>query len=545
MFLFLSPRFACIVFQAEEPHDGSETPATTVVVGPRGLGGDLTLMQKILKKYHDRMPGQVRRLFDEALTRCLVELEKTRFSVGTACSGSDIFFIMIEILLWDVAKRLGRRTLQVIHEFACERDDRKQKFLCQQFNPRFLFGDVEELGGLTGKDVKTGQRVYIPETQLFGAGFSCVSRTSLSSNCAKNRGCIQRQDLSTETAYTFAHNMAYIRRKLPLFVFLENVKGLCSVADGESQSDAQHIKGLLEELGYTVFLFVFDAADFGSIAARIRLYIIAFRVLPAGKVPRSTLSRWSQFHNYCTVPSEPYHEFLIFDLDKLEDTLAAWPAITEDKSAAPTGTFKWQDEHINAYRELQVYWPPILPEVGCCFDMGADVGGFLFWRGSLNERHCEMTIILMAKYPYTGWQNGAVEFCDVNPSLSRVLSHCSEDKGPWRPTIPTITGMGRPVVRYVHDGCLIVRPVTGVEAFKVIGWDLKYWYQPRCFSDELLLNLAGNAFTSYAALVMLMTLLGAYGSVLEYWDKHQPATDSVNSVEDVPGSQSSSSSIPS
>ena len=83
-------------------------------------------------------------------------------------------------------------------------------------------------------------------------------------------------------------------------------------------------------------------------------------------------------------------------------------------------------------------------------------------------------------------------------------------KNPWKgPDLGTMVGSSKWCLRrLLTRGDLVIRMMTGIEAMRAIGWELEDWvfhagrgpasiYQ-NGITDELLLNLAGNAFSSYA-----------------------------------------------
>ena len=90
-----------------------------------------------------------------------------------------------------------------------------------------LFADVAELGQRCAVDVLTAttDKVKVPRCWLFMAGFSCKSRSNLNAKASANLHCVQNQDMSTETAFTWEAIHAYIAKALPFLLLLENVPG--------------------------------------------------------------------------------------------------------------------------------------------------------------------------------------------------------------------------------------------------------------------------------------------------------------------------------
>lgn len=144
--------------------------------------------------------------------------------------------------------------------------------------------------------------------------------------------------------------------------------------------------------------------------------------------------------------------------------------------------------------------------------MQGDFPNFWMLRGSLCDRMAEMTCFLMLRFAFD--IKGAPEFVDVNPSLGRQCPPPYSDN-PWRTTIPCLTGSGRVVVRFfdIQLNAVLVRPLLGVETMAVIGWDYTFWRLQGAskYSDSLLLNLSGNAFSAFAVLPMAMTAFSGAG----------------------------------
>jgi len=68
----------------------------------------------------------------------------------------------------------------------------------------------------------------------------------------------------------------YVDNAKPLAILLENVVGLLA-DNGDSSSDADHICQELKKRGYWCCWTVLDARDYGSFAARRRVYFLATR----------------------------------------------------------------------------------------------------------------------------------------------------------------------------------------------------------------------------------------------------------------------------
>ena len=50
------------------------------------------------------------------------------FTVGSACSGTDVIFVATKVFLTFVTDMLGLPRIVMEHEFVCEKDPAKQRF---------------------------------------------------------------------------------------------------------------------------------------------------------------------------------------------------------------------------------------------------------------------------------------------------------------------------------------------------------------------------------------------------------------------------------
>ncbi len=111
-------------------------------------------------------------------------------------------------------------------------------------------------------------------------------------------------------------------------------------------------------------------------------------------------------------------------------------------------------------------------------------------------------------FPYSG---SGVEYVDVNPTLGRVVGN--DFTSPWRPYCHTMTGQSAMCVRYKLGEQLVVRPLSGIEAMQMAGWDRRYYKNPIAASEALLAEMAGNAFSGFAALPAIMVACSVFGVI--------------------------------
>ena len=137
----------------------------------------------------------------------------------------------------------------------------------------------------------------------FHGRFSCKSRSQANNKASQNINCIQRQDTSTESSYTWEAVYAYIAKALPIVIVLENVAGLMAKLGAEPMSDAEYICERFRALGYYTIIYKFDAECFGSRASRLRIYFIGWLVVPGdslvpGPIMDIVKTRYSWLENF-------------------------------------------------------------------------------------------------------------------------------------------------------------------------------------------------------------------------------------------------------
>ena len=361
----------------------------------------------------------------------------------------------------------------------------------------------------------TGDEAYIPWSSVFTAGFSCKSRSSASSKAASHVNCLQNQDTSAETSFTFESIYSYISKVLPLVVLLENVVGLLQKISASATTDAEWVVTRLMSLGYYCKWFTFDAEFYGSPASRMRIYFVAWLICPGRPLEKTSVLfeklagefQWldSFLEAFCIGPL-PTEKFVTKDhvqygryLDMAEHTSSPGSASKKD--------MKWEDEHCTVFRAHGITWPVDFPAM-------VNEEGLIFIHGNLSVRQVELLYFLNRVFPMS-YDTKHIEYVDVNPSLGRAVG--SEESYPWRTTSTTLVGSSIMCVRYWDDKCnLVVRPLTGIETFSLIGWDPSYYRRKKVgASHETLGSLAGNAFSAFAVLPMYMVVFSGLGILKE------------------------------
>ena len=482
-----------------------------------------TPLERAVEDYHRRQPMKLRRQLLFRLRAMLKELGTVVMS--SACSGCDIAFICCSKLFsyWKATLDVA---VDLKHGFVCEKDPSKQKFLQDQHEAA-LFEDVMDLVKARAVDKKSGQVVWIPSCTIFTAGFSCKSRSSLNNKRSNFKSCLQLGMSEAETSQTWEYTFGYIKEQRPPIAILENVTNLMEKdsAKGE-KSDAEFIETELQKAGYYVHMLRFDAETFGSRASRVRLYFLAWEVGVDLTVHNELLQalhkslQWLwEVHQACSTGPMPASDFMALQEDKCEDCDDAW---LEERGGSKQQTdAKWRTEHCQAFRDAGLEWPVPLESN---MELPADEGGrpTRFQKLWLGTRAAELAFYLHKVYPMAV-DASEPEWADVNPSLPR----CTHSGSPWKSTCPTMTGQSQMVVRYVLGSRVILRPQSGKESFSLMGWHASYFRGQTSPPDQLLKNLAGNAFSAFAITPVLLLAVAGLHVIREAKPEVHTAPDAI------------------
>lgn len=174
---------------------------------------------------------------------------------------TNLPFSFIDLFSGIGGLRLGLEAVGGRCVFSCERDKHAQKTYQSWFGEDPA-GDVTEISA----------KGNIPDHDLLAAGFPCqpfsIAGVSKKNSLGRAHGFKDRTQ-----GTLFFHLAEILDRKQPPVVLLENVKNLRSHDKGETWNT---ISGTLNELGYSVFDKIIDAADYVP-QHRERVFIVGFR----------------------------------------------------------------------------------------------------------------------------------------------------------------------------------------------------------------------------------------------------------------------------
>ena len=219
-----------------------------------------------------RLPMGLRGFLQRNL-RALVSLSDVYPSgipTGSACSGSDLVTPALAMLLKILySEKLDlvdtRKAPSVDVRWACENVPVKQRWLLEAMGVPVVFQDIADLKepfALTSTD----ETVSVDDIFFHSCGFSCKSVSSQNPNAICFVGCLGQG--TGKTGQTYQHNRSFIRRRLPIVVLLENVKGL-------SAKDRRRVVRDLRAMGYDVAIVESDVAERGVPVSRVRVWFVA------------------------------------------------------------------------------------------------------------------------------------------------------------------------------------------------------------------------------------------------------------------------------
>ena len=470
-----------------------------------------TPLGQAMKMWMDELPDSLQVTWVR-LMRDVVGNMGWQLTVGSICSGCEILEKIFSPLA-HIMKRQFDIDISFRSVFQCEKNPEKREHLLAQTTTDLLFEKSSDLRFPTAFDLKSNSTMVVPWACILVAGFPCSSRTSLSVHSSANKGCVSSGTGATGTV--FSDIKAYVLANRPKMILLENIVKLMDADPGHT-SDADHILAFFNDNNYWTNLHRFDAAAFGSCAVRERIYFVCIDRMEDKLGEKRTFFRNCMTH--MQIGSRPSESFICKSPEELQETMETFGMSTEAPAAkVHKPNSEWKEDHLTLFRHAGFEWPP------------ADLESDPVWHPSalsLARRVQEVALFLHKFFPESAAESetsegSMLDFFDANPTLSRILNvNLKIDaeiqlkkQGPWRPRPLTITGGSRLIMRtYFNDGTVMIRPVAGFECMNLIGWDVTMWHPSaaKCTND-LMINMSGNAFSAFAAGPVLISGLPLCG----------------------------------
>ena len=433
--------------------------------------------------------------------------------IGTGFSGSDITHHVVQAMadLWEetLSVRLSFKFL-----FACELDPRKRAFLRNEFpSLGIIFCDMEHLSLVSAKNDVTGSVTPIPFVHLFIGGFVCVDRSKLNVRRRQNKNCVQ--DGTGKTGSSFAMVYDYLKQCKPWVFILENVTDLGAKSDDKDQSDLEFIVASCKDIGYEVKVLTVNARDYGPVAVRTRHFYIGYQCCGRFAVAAGRGSEIYSTVQRVKIPILPVKNFLpgLWDID-----------VVDRHIKRPRLDPAYKDDHLSIYRENDLEWPPKMT------DMPA---GFVNAARALSEREKEIVYLLEQTEPYPE-EPGVAQFVDVNKSLLYLLGK-EGNKQAFSESAPTLSSTTHLWMRCDRGHGIgkswVLLPSIYLMSF--VGWDRSFYRETE--DDDLLLSLAGNAFSAFSIGAVLMGLMVHFPFPSPQLGEDEDSSSGYNSDSDSDG----------
>ena len=402
-----------------------------------------------------------------------------RLRVATACSGSDICVLTMEMILCELKDALDI-PLEVEHVWSCESEPFKRDFLEHVLDVKRIYADIRSLGCGSAVNAVTSKEELIPEFDVFIVGWSCKDFSSLK-RPTKKQPFDTLPGLLAEgrgtSGVTFHGVLATVAQHRPKAVVMENVAGLLrktaagAVIDDTDMSDDNqlYVTIAFNDLGYVVHFKLLNACEAGLPQSRRRVYMIAIRMPSVeSATPEHPLLR--DIEAVC----EGLGHVVCPSLDDF--LLDGYEAAAQDrgskKQKREDANF-WAVSHSKLYSDAGLDWPPeALP-----------------WEAQLGRRRAEI-IFLMEK---TVEGTEAEQCFNVSQTALRV----------GLATGKTCCLTPGAEVWLRNKGRLL----KGEEALRIQGFWLVDRQRLAAFSDKQLRDLAGNAFSAGCVAKALLVLL--------------------------------------
>ena len=474
--------------------------------GGFGLGDTAARMStplgKLVRSLHTQVPRNFRLAYQGNVRQTLSEVSSGGvMRSGSGCTGTNIAHHAWQSLLdfWDETLNTGVNFIS--DEVAAEIDEAKQSFLQAQFAINCLVADVAELENPKVRDARGGLVRSLPESRVFGGGFSCASVCNQNNNRHENVGCVR--DVQGTTGQTFHSIAVYIHKMRPRVSFLENVVTLNAKYefDSLSTSDVEYILEWFTSRNFTIVHVEVSARERGAKKELIRLWFVIWDIPPfAAEILDVQANFWSVMNSLRRSGEEdPPVESYFVEEDVLRALVEHLPQGLDAPPAKRTQqSYKWKGTHEMLFSEARLDWPPDISHLG-----------------SFREREGELVVLADFLFPaqQEGW-----DLFDSSHSAERIFQTTATEKdtraNPWRRHVTTLTGQSSMCCRYTSaKGTEVLRRLHPIEGFRFNLWDAPHWrvgpYTGNGVDTEVLNDMVGNSWSLHHVVPLTMAAFGA------------------------------------
>jgi DNA (cytosine-5)-methyltransferase 1 len=172
------------------------------------------------------------------------------------------------------------------------------------------FAQTNFLNDVTDRSVKDS----VPkDVDIICAGFPCQPFSVV----GKKKG------MDDHRGTLFNHIVEIVHTKKPKVIFMENVRNLLNIPNGDNNKLIEFIKEQMKQVGYPLALHTYKASDFGLPTRRDRLYMVGFREDIMPHSPED--SWWPVVKNVEPTTLAKYFKRLGKNWDKSNIKRGGWP----------------------------------------------------------------------------------------------------------------------------------------------------------------------------------------------------------------------------
>ena len=122
-------------------------------------------------------------------------------TVGTVCSGSELYMLSLEPLAKVLSATIGCR-VSFRHMWACELNPKKRAWIRKHFCPEYLFADLKDVAEGKARDELTGRLVpNVPPVDVLISGFSCKDASRLNVHHTSRLDAVEKGTFSTGSTF--------------------------------------------------------------------------------------------------------------------------------------------------------------------------------------------------------------------------------------------------------------------------------------------------------------------------------------------------------